>query len=344
MGDDARPIDAVGTIYFKYNPLSPVNWNMAGFSTNVSVYADVAHALVAFKRALGERRPRAFSSLFFRGQSSVSARLLPTRLRGDGPRAVLGPKYAHTIAAGTGPEVVKQIHHIQGTWYRQETAMRSMDALLPHLPAEMVRGRDELERECVRHARARFSEIESLDEFRRRAAVRHYGGVVSSLVDVTEDPEIAAFFASGSTPDPDEQRYGMLWAVDIGELARLFAYEVVKVEGGEKIILTDQRQLWGDNKMFFEEQNLPPIRIEIVNVDLPLPRPTAQRGRFLSIEGGDGQPLPIAAELIWWSLIERWSYAVAFIQTGERYENVQTDITEERLFPKDDPYLALKMG
>jgi hypothetical protein len=347
--DVESPIEAVGTIDVMFNPMSPVTWGIVHFDLNVSVYKNVVDALIALKRSFRDSRRAqpheesgGFSSLFFRGQPDVSFRLLPTRLRGNGPRALLGPKYAPSIAPDTPPDVRAEIKRLQGTWYRKEEGMRSMENLVEYLSAEVVGERDEKEQVAIAAAKERFKEVADWDTFRLQAAVRHYTRVPSPLLDVSEDPEVAAFMATLGYQDDGEERYGMLWAVDIGRLKGLFAHEVVKVPGGEKIILTDQRQLWGDNQRFLDEQNLPPVRIEIVNVELPLPRPTAQKGRFLSIQGAAGQPIPMEAELVWWSMIERWSYGVAFIQTGVVYENLQTGVTKAQLLPDNDPYLALE--
>jgi hypothetical protein len=211
------------------------------------------------------------------------------------------------------------------------------------LPPEEIERRNRDEEAAIKLAAPRLAETGIRDKFRQRAAARHYAGKPSSLLDVSTDAEVAAFFATvGGTGRPAEKgRYGMLWAIDLGPLADLLSLEATKITGGWKVSLGDQRDHWGVNKQILDERNLPAVKFEIIDVELPLPRPTAQKGRFVSLEGVDGKPLPTEVELVWWSLLERWAYPTAFIQSGSIYENPEMNITAGTLLPTNDPFLTL---
>src|SRR5216684_4667323 len=79
-----------GNINFSYSPISPPNWDIAGSQFHVMVYRDVKLALQAMLQATttihAQKLEAGTASLFsdhlyFRGQSEVTDRLVPTRLR-----------------------------------------------------------------------------------------------------------------------------------------------------------------------------------------------------------------------------------------------------------------------
>lgn len=340
-GANADEIYAVGTIFVHYHPMSPPQWGMAPMLPNYSVYRNVFDALAAFKRfRLKDQRARDEPfPIFYRGQTDSRARLLPTRLRAAALTSTLEPKYG--ILDPTLPKQARdEIRKVQGEWARDERPMRSAEEHAQLLSEERVRWFDEAERSATEEATRRSPSVAALDPFRRRAAVRHYTELASGLLDITEDPDVAAYFASAGAKASGEECYGAIWAIDLNNLARFFNVERSEIPGGEKFTFTDRVAKWGDNRTWFEERGLVPVTFEIRNVTLPLARPTAQKGRFLNISAGDGSPLPLLAEVTWWSLIERWSYMAAFVQTGVTYEN-STGVTERELFPLDAEHESL---
>src|SRR5262249_39645173 len=150
-------------------------------------------------------------------------------------------------------------------------------------------------------------EFADFDEFRKRAAVRHYCGVPSPLLDVSTNPEVAAFFATGggSGHRPARGSIGMLYGIDLNTFVDLFDVTISSVPEGQKITLREMREKWGDNKKMFEDYGILPTRMEVVNVQLPFRRPQAQHARFLSLLHADGSVLPTETEHTWWSIIER---------------------------------------
>jgi hypothetical protein len=79
-----------GHIYLFYSPTSPPNWGIAPFAIHVFVYRNVHVALEVLLEVAGaikaQRSERGIGDLltghlFFRGNSDVTQRLLPTHLR-----------------------------------------------------------------------------------------------------------------------------------------------------------------------------------------------------------------------------------------------------------------------
>ena len=147
---------------------------------------------------------------------------------------------------------------------------------------------------------------------------------------------MAAFFATGSATAQDVGKIGLLWALDLNLFSELFSIDIASVPGGLKINLRELKEQWGDNKAMFEEFGIAPTSIELHSVELPFRRPQAQRARFLSLGGAGGVNLPAFSELAWWSIIERRSYACAFLHDGVRYENPAHNISRAALLPSDE--------
>ena len=330
-----------GHIRYSYSLMSPMNFGIVPAEFHVFVYENVHVALQALTQAaytihvqnIEKGSAKLFSEhLLFRGQTDVAHRLLPTRLRRAGKRSQARQRY--TIEAG--PAGADPREH-WGDWFEEIKPRRSADDLLALLGDDELRGLDEQEQNAIKRARA-IPEIANLDLFRQRAAVRHYSKVPSALLDVSTRPEVAAFFATGagsSAPTPGS--IGMLWAIDLNFLTGLFTVKTESTPGGEKVVLNAAPERWGDNKKMFEDQGVPPTRMEIMDVGLPFRRPQAQHGRFVALLGQDGAPLPAKTELIWWSIIERRAYVTAFIQDGKCYENFARNITADALLPNDEP-------
>lgn len=349
--DNAGPPQPEGAVYFSYNPMSPPLYDLVPFNVHVYVYRDVTVAMRAMqywveriwaKQAAQDTQRLAGlpfqERLFFRGQPEITQRLLPTRLRGPKAGAARRQRFSYDTPAEHRAEIRRR----EGDWIEQDEEFRSMEDLLEHLSAEEMDRRVRDEQDAVRRAGTRLPVPAAWDDLMQRAAVRHYAGAPSSLLDVTIDLEIAAFFATGGGSAPASPgQYGTLWAIDLYALARLLSVAVGKTPGGWKVSLAEQREQWGVNKEILEKLHLPAVKLSLFDVDLPLPRPTAQKARFITLEGGDGNPLSTDVELIWWSLLERWAYPTAFIHGGAIYENPGKKVTGSALLPEDDPYLAL---
>lgn len=352
-----------GQIYFSYNPMSPPNWDIVPFETHVFVYASIGVALQALLQAATTIQAQRLECgaaqllsdhLHFRGQADVTHRLLPTRLRGLAhPTAV---RQRQSVAAPPkvtfhGVEFPSAVfesgaedprNHL-GDWFERDESLRSIEDSMAELPDNELRRRDDLEISALDRA-SRITDVAQLDTFRKRAAVRHYSGVPSPLLDVSTRPEVAAFFATGGGSHPvPAGRIGLLWAIDLNLLAGLFSLEIAPIPGGLKTTMTEQRDEWGDNKAMFEEYGVLPTRLELASVELPFARPQAQQARFFSIAAEDGRKLPLKTELTWWSIIERRAYACAFIHDGHTYENPRHNITTAALLPKDES-LAIALG
>lgn len=344
-----------GTIYFSYNPMSPPNWGIVPFDIHVFVYRDVRVALQALMQAATTIQAQRLESgiaslladhLYFRGQSEVTQRLLPTRLRG--PRRQSEPRQRFrvdhppkvkfrgvefpSVAFESGGEDPR--NH-WGDWFERVEAMRSIEDSTAEVPDDELRRRDALELDAVTRA-SRVPDVARLDDFRKRAAVRHYSGAPSGLLDVSTDPEVAAFFATGASKPAAAGKIGMLWAIDLNFFAGLFSYQITSVPGGLKIGMSEQRENWGVNKQMFERFGALPAHLQLVSIELPFQRPQAQRARFFSLSGEGGQPLPSFTQLTWWSIIERRAYACAFIQDGHTYENPSHNITNTALLPNNE--------
>lgn len=344
-----------GTIYFSYNPMSPPNWGIVPFDIHVFVYRNVRVALQALMQAATTIQAKRLESgtaslftdhLYFRGQSEVTQRLLPTRLRGpmgqpeprqrspvdDPPKTKLHGVEFPSVAfnsAGDDPR-----NH-WGDWFERVEPMRSIEDSAAEVPPDELCQRDALERAAFERA-SRIPEVARLDDFRKRAAVRHYSGAPSALLDVSTDPEVAAFFATGASKPPSAGKIGMLWAIDLNFFTGLFSVEIASVPAGLRVTMREQRDSWGVNKEMFEKYGVLPTCLELVSVELPFRRPQAQRARFFSLSGEDGSQLPAFTELTWWSIIERRAYGCAFLHDGHTYENTSHNITHGALLPNDE--------
>src|SRR5262249_27966873 len=127
--------------------------------------------------------------IFFRGQSDVAARLLPTKLRGPWQQ----PKARERISIADTPMIefngVKLPSVVLeggdsdhwGSWYETDDEFRSIEDSMSLVNVEELARRDALEANAIASA-SRVPEIGALDQFRQRAAVRHYSGVFSPLL------------------------------------------------------------------------------------------------------------------------------------------------------------------
>jgi hypothetical protein len=82
--------------------------------------------------------------------------------------------------------------------------MRTIENSMAEVSQQDLDCRDVLERAALEQA-SHVPEVAALDPFQRRAVVRHYSRVLSPLLDVSTNPEVAAFFATGGasqTPTP----------------------------------------------------------------------------------------------------------------------------------------------
>ncbi len=272
-------------------------------------------------------------TIFYRGQTDITHRILPTRLRG--PKLPAAPRFRYPVPAP--PDVPE---HEEGNWFEQDPEFRSHEKLVEYLLKGELQDRDAKEQAALNKI-AEHPELRHLSVFQQRAAARHYAGVPSSLLDVTTDLEVAAFFATGAGEPVAAGQLGMLWAMDMNFLKQYFGMKVRSLPEGWIITLKDRRDEWGDNKKILDEFGLLPGQFNLHAVELKLPRPQAQKGRFISLETEDGKPLPPESEVLWWSMLERWLCPISFIQDGSCYTNEGKAITKENLLPKDDPYLAL---
>jgi hypothetical protein len=224
-----------------------------------------------------------------------------------------------------------------GDWFERVEPMRTIEASMAEVSQEHIHGRDALERAAVDRA-SHLPAIAALGPFQRRAAIRHYCSMLSPLLDVSTNPEVAAFFATGgASQQPRPGTIGVLWAIDLSFFQDLFSLKRTSIPGGEKINITQQRDTWGVNKRLFEEYGVLPTRLELALVELPFPRPQAQHARFFSLADENGAPLPPKTELTWWSIIERRAYGCAFIQDGRVYDNPSRNITADSLWPATEP-------
>ncbi len=342
MAPSTKTPRPAGLLNFSYSPMSPMNWGIVPAAIDVFVFPNVQSALQALLRSANAIHIKRLENgtaqllsehLFFRGQSEVTANLLPTRLRG--PWKAPPPRERYAIDG-------REAREVNGDWY-ERLRMRTVDEMMRDVPPQELALRDEEESLAIERA-SKLPDVASLDPFRQRAAVRHYGEVRSHLLDVSTNPEVAAFFATGGgSRRPVPGSIGMLWALDLNFLGDLFEMQISSAPGGEKIVLKEMRNQWGDNKKMFEEQGILPARLEMVSVALPFRRPQAQHGRFLSLLDEADVPLPAKTEFTWWSILERRSYACAFLQDGSTYENTARNITASALLPSDEP-LAAALG
>jgi hypothetical protein len=346
-----------GHIYFSYSPISPPNWGIAPFDVHVFVYSDIRIALEVIHEVAttiqAQRLECGSAGLFtrhllFRGNSDVTQRLLPTHLRG--PWSQPPPRERFSVA---DPPMVK-VHGVNlpsvsfdpggadarlywGDWFERVEPMRTIEDSMADVSQEDIHCRDALERAAVERA-SQLPEVASLGPFQRRGAVRHYGRVLSPLLDVSASPEVAAFFATGGASQaPTPGTIGMLWAIDLNFFQDFFELKTTSIPGGKKTNMTEQRDKWGVNKRLFEEYGVLPTPLELTSVELPFQRPQAQHARFLSIAKDNGAPLPAKTEFTWWSIIERRAYGCAFIQDGRTYENPNHNITAASLWPVNEP-------
>jgi hypothetical protein len=319
--------DPVGIIQFGYNPMSPPLWGMASAHVHTYVYPDVKVALKALLQGattikaqqLEAGTATVFSDdLYFRGQTEVTHRLLPSRLRGPKAEAIPRQRFA---ASDT-------------TWIEEIRPWRKIEDSLLEVPPDILLQRDIDEQNALTKMSS-HQEVKDFDLFRKRAVVKHYSDVASNLLDVTMDPEVAAFFATGASKPAPAGSIGMLWAFDINALTSLFSLKISSVPGGLKTTLNEKSESWGVNKKFLSDFGVIPTQLEFCSVQLPFKRPQAQKARFLSLSGQEGATLPPLTELTWWSIIERRAYAAAFIQDGKTYEHPDHNITSDALLFED---------
>lgn len=354
-----------GHIYFDYSPMSPPNWDIVESKTHVFVYRDVKLAMQAMLQATttiqAQRLEAGTASLFsdhlyFRGQPEITQRLLPSRLRGpwkspmprerfsvDNPPKIKFGDLEFPSHSFRGPPGLDPKDHF-GDWYEEVKPMRVIEDSAAEVEKKLSQY-DVRERAAIERA-SQIAEVASLDDFEKRAVVKHYSEARSSLLDVSTNPEVAAFFATGggSKRQPPPGQIGMLWAIDLNFLDKLFSFEIATVPNGLRITAREERDKWGVNKQMFEESRIEPTRLEFTFVALPFPRPLAQYARFLSLGGEDRSSLPpLLTELTWWSIIERGACACAFIQDGHTYENPSHNITRAALLP-DDEKLAIALA
>jgi hypothetical protein len=346
-----------GHIYFSYSPISPPNWGIAPFETHLFAYSNIRVALQVLLEVVttiqAQRLERGSAELFtgdllFRGNSDVTQRLLPTRLRG--PWRQPAPRERFSV---TAPPMVK-VHGVDfpcvafdpggenaraywGDWFEPVEPARTIENSMAEVSQEDLDRRDALERAAVERA-SQLPEVAALDPFQKRAVVRHYSRVLSPLLDVSTSPEVAAFFATGgASKAPTPGTIGMLWAIDLNFFQDLFSLKRTSIPGGEKTNMTERRDKWGVNKRLFEEYDVLPTRLELASVELPFQRPQAQHARFFSLAEENGATLPAKTEFTWWSIIERRAYGCAFIQNGHTYENPNHNITAASLWPVNEP-------
>jgi hypothetical protein len=197
-----------GHIYFSYSSISPPNWGIVPFDVHVFVYSNIRVALEVLlqiatsiqAQRLEARSGELFTGqLLFRGNSEVTQRLLPTRLRG--PWRQPGPRERFSVAA---PPMVR-IHGVDlpsvafdlggenaraywDDWFERVEPMRTIENSVAEVSQEELDRRDVLERATVERA-SQLPEVAALDPFQRRAVVRHYSLVSSPLLDVSTSPD-----------------------------------------------------------------------------------------------------------------------------------------------------------
>jgi len=346
-----------GHIYLSYSPTSPPNWGIASYDVHVFVYRNVHAALEVLlevaKAIKVQRSERGIGDLLaghllFRGNSDVTQRLLPTHLRA--PWSQPPPRERFSVA---DPPIVK-VHGVNlpsvsfdpggadarlywGDWFERVEPIRTIEDSVAEVSQEDIHRRHTVERAAIERT-SQLPEIAALGPFQRRAAVRHYSRVLSPLLDVSTNPEVAAFFATGgASRAPAAGTIGMIWAIDLSLFQDLFSLKKTSIPGGEQINMTQPRDTWGVNKRLFEDYGVLPTCLELALVELPFPRPRAQHACFFSLAEENGAPLPAKTELTWWSIIERRAYGCAFIQDGRVYENPNHNITVDSLWPATEP-------
>jgi hypothetical protein len=111
MPPDTKLPKPEGHIYVAYSPVSPPSWGIASYFMHLFVYSNVRVALEVLLEVAGvvqaQRLDRGTGNLLtehllFRGNSDVTQRLLPTRLRG--PWRQPAPRERFSVAA---PPTVK---------------------------------------------------------------------------------------------------------------------------------------------------------------------------------------------------------------------------------------------
>jgi hypothetical protein len=346
-----------GHIYFSYSPISPPNWGIAPFDVHVFVYSDIRIALEVIHQVAttiqAQRLERGSAGLFtghllFRGNSEVTQRLLPTRLRGPSRQPATRERF--TVA---NPPTVK-IHGVDfpsvafdpsgedaraywGDWFEPVKPTRTIEDSMAEVSQEDLDSRDVLEGVAIERA-SQVPEVAALNSLQKRAVVRHFSCVSSPLLDMSTSPDVAAFFATGgASRAPAPGTIGMLWAIDLNFFQDVFSLKTTSIPGGERTNMTEQPDKWGINKHLFEEYGVPPACLELTTVELPFQRPHAQHARFLSLTKENGAPLPTKTEFTWWSVIERRAYGCAFIQDGRTYEDPNHNITTASLWPVNEP-------
>jgi hypothetical protein len=339
-----------GHVHFHYNPMSPAQYGLVPHNVHVFVYPRAELALEALsywvekiwaKRASLGRSAASPFPIFFRGQSDISGRLLPTLLRGEGPAPPQPerPRYATVDPAAPDADKVKEQY---GQWFEVEQ-VRSADDLMVRITAQWLFDCGAREQSALTRA-LQFPAVAALDPFQQRATVRHYAEIPSLILDVTKDPKVAALFATGGWAPPDKTipvgRLGMIWGIDLNPLSDLFHSHIEEGPTGKRFILEKPKD-WGINEEMFADQQIPTAQLVFSDIELPFPRPKAQKGMFLTIADIEGRPLPITAELHWWSMIERWSYPTGFIHDGSVYEDPDSGVTRGAIDPPDDPLRAL---
>ena len=349
----AEPPIPLGAVQFRYNPMSPAQWGLVPFNYDVPVYRDVTGALDAMtywvehiwaRRATSPGRSHAQLPfrILFRGHTEITNRLLPTLLRGPGPWPAAKPRQRYR--PDVDPSVAEEVRRHYGDWMESDPELRSADPLVARLSTTWLMECGAQEQAAIARAKT-FPEIADLDTFRLRAIVRHYAGTPSWLLDMTTDSKVAAFFATGGGLPPGRRipqgRYGALCAIDLSRLTDLFTLRVEPIPGGRRIILEQPKEEWGVNAKMFSDQGIPHGGLVFTDMVLSQLRPHAQRGIFISLSQSDGSPLPVLAELHWWSLIERWSYLTGFVHDGSIYEDKANGISRSRLLPDEDPYIAI---
>jgi len=231
------------------------------------------------------------------------------------------------------PQYREQARKERGEWVEEEPGMRDFTELVDRLTPEELDRRDLTEQKALQRSQA-VPEIAKLVAFRRRAAVRHYAEPPSPLLDVTSDIEVAAFFATGSG-QPVKEGYGLISAISLEFVAQLFQLDPIRVQGGWTVVGRPRLHEWGDNVKMLRDQKLEVTQLEITAVDLPFRRPQAQKALFLTLDGPAEGRIDTRSELLWWSMLERWSWSVGFIQNAECYRNESKEITAEHLLPQD---------
>lgn len=328
-----------------------MQYDLVPLAVDVLVYPQVELALDALsywvekiwaKRASSGRSAEPLFPIFFRGQSDIGARLLPTLMRGQRPAPTPPerPRYATVDRADPNAEKIIEQY---GQWMEVCRPSRRADELMVRLTAQWMFDCGASEQAALARA-VQFPEVAALDPFQQRATVRHYAEIPSLILDVTKDPKVAALFATGGWGSPGRTipagRLGMIWGIDLNPLSDLFHTRVEDGPTGKRFILEKARD-WGINEKMFADQQIPTAQLVFSDIELPFARPKAQKGMFLTISDFEGRPLPIAAELHWWSMIERWAYPTGFIHDGCVYEDPEAGITRGTIDPPDDPLRVL---